>query len=169
MSKASKTVGKVAGTNDIEHTQAKLRAEWKVDYYQKHHEIALDQLTGLSKWLTASLFTANSGGILTVLNQFEKVTSPREAALLFVSGLVFALLGAVANQNYSNKISRALPDAIFYWNEVKITGLTNSQRQNDIESSIHRTGERSWIGEVLGWLSGSMFVVGVIVFSISLA
>lgn len=31
MSKASKTVGKVAGTNDIEHTQAKLRAEWKVE------------------------------------------------------------------------------------------------------------------------------------------
>ena len=138
------------------------RAEWKIAYYERHASLAAEQVAGLSKWLTASLFAASSGGLLTLLNQSEKIGLPILAGGLFIAGLIFALLSATVNQEMYNRVSEPLLSLIAYWHEVKITGLTDTAKQKELDGSLTSSYRWSWIGPSLGWCSGFAFIGGTI-------
>jgi len=55
-------------TSDLEIKRAKL----KVERYKRNFNIVVDQQTNLAKWLNASLFAINAGGILTILNNSKQ-------------------------------------------------------------------------------------------------
>ena len=144
------------------------RAEWRIALYERHAALAAEQVTGLSKWLTASLFAANSGGLITLLNQSEKVVLPIWAGGFFIAGLIFALLSATANQELYNRASEPLLDLIGYWQEVKITGVTHLDEHEKIKESLKDAYRWSWIGPSLGWLSGLAFIGGTVFTAIGL-
>ena len=169
MSKASKDVGRpLAVKPSLDAIAESQRAEWRVEHYSRHFEIAADQVVGLSKWLVASLFAANSGGLLTLLNQADKIGLPLWSGGSFILGLVLALLSATANQEFYNRMSDPLIDMIEYWQEVRITGEPNKENQDKLEARMNAISRCTWIGPTLGWFSGISFIAGTVFISVGL-
>ena len=161
MAKVQKKIGQVLGTPaSLDAIQERERAEWKVETYLRHYELSIAEVTGLSKWLNGSLFAASSGGVLTVLNQSEKLADPMFSGLAFVSGLCFALLGATANQEHYNQISEPLLNLVSYWQEVKISGIADVEKQKTLETALSEKLRFTWFGPIFGWISGLSFVAG---------
>lgn len=144
------------------------RAEVRVELYKRHFEISVDQVTGLSKWLTASLFAANSGGLLTILNQSQKIAYLELSGGVFIAGLVLALLSATANQEIYNRMSDPLADMISYWHEVRITGSQNKEEHDKIAARMTKINRWLWIGPIVGWLSGVAFITGAVTIAVGL-
>lgn len=105
---------------------------------ERKFEIAVDQVTGMSKWLTASLFAANSGGLLTVLNTADKLSNPEVPGAMFAGGLIFALLSGTALQEIYNQMSEPLSDLIVYWSEVEAGANLNVEAQNEIIGRLNK-------------------------------
>ncbi|MFM9977423.1 MAG: hypothetical protein ACKVOP_05170 [Sphingomonadaceae bacterium] len=130
--------------------------------------MAIEQVTGLSKWLTASLFAANSGGLLTIINQSDKLATAGLAGVCFIIGLVFALLSATANQEIYNRMASPLTGMVFYWGEVSISGAEDSEDHDKIATRINAVNKWIWLGAAIGWLSGLSFIVGVVTVALGL-
>lgn len=126
--------------------------------YVRSFEIAVDQVTGMSKWLTGSLFAANSGGVLTVLNTADKLTNPELCASLFSAGLVFALLGGTALQEVYNRLSEPLADLIEYWSEVEAGAPEDDDRHSEIAGRMNAIKRWFWTAPIPGWISGILFI-----------
>ncbi len=114
----------------------------------------------MSKWLTASLFAANSGGVLTILNTADKLSTPEVSASLFASGLVFALISGTAIQEIYNQMSDPLADLVEYWAEVEAGLGIDIDKQNQILARLSKVSKWSWAAPVPGWISGLLFVGG---------
>jgi hypothetical protein len=169
MGVVKKELGSIATVKPIATSSAESqRAEVRIELYKRHFEISVDQVTGLSKWLTASLFAANSGGLLTILNQSQKVAYLGLSGGLFIAGLVLALLSATANQEIYNRMSDPLADMISHWHEVRITGRQNTEEHNAIAARMSKINRWLWIGPTVGWLSGLAFIAGTIVVAVGL-
>ena len=169
MAKVSKDVGHpTAVPPSLDAIAESQRAEWRIAFYERHASLAAEQVAGLSKWLTASLFAANSGGLITLLNQFEKIGFPIWAGSFFIGGLVFALLSATVNQELYNRIADPILNLIAYWQEVKITGIIKPDEHEELSASLKRGYRWSWAGPSLGWLSGVAFIGGTIFNAIGL-
>lgn len=136
--------------------------------FEKKFDIAVDQVTGMSKWLTASLFAANSGGVLTVLNTAEKLSNPTIAGALFSFGLVGALLSGAALQEIYNRISDPLSELIVYWAEVEAGNPVDIDRQNQLLSDLKRTSKWTWLAPIPGWISGLLFVAAAFAVALGL-
>lgn len=163
MTKVKSEVGNTLNVEPAINSAAdKERAVFRAERYKRNFEISVDQVTGLSKWLTASLFAANSGGLLTILNQSAKVPYLTIAGGLFIIGLILALLSATANQEIYNRMSEPLADMISYWNEVSITGSQSADDYDAIEAKIINLKRWFWIGPLVGWFSGIAFIAGTI-------
>ena len=54
-------------------TDLQRRAAAKAMLHQENWKNASDQLASLSKWLTASLFVANSGALIALFNKSESL------------------------------------------------------------------------------------------------
>jgi len=169
MGKVRKHVGKVMAVEpNLEAIAQTERAELRMDIYRRHFEISVEQVTGLSKWITASLFAANSGGLLTLLNQAEHITLPLWSGGMFIGGIIFSLLSATANQEVYNRMSEPLGDMIAYWGEVRITGQQDMKVHDAIANRIRSYSRWAWTGPTLGWLSGITFIGGTIAVAVGL-
>ena len=170
MGKVKKDVGKpTAIYPSLDAIAESQRAEWRISYYERHATLAADQVAGLSKWLTASLFAANSGGIITLLNQADKIELPLWAGGSFITGLILALLSATANQEFYNRVSDPLLNMIAYWQEVRITGISDSVQHEQISDQLSSSYRWTWVGPTLGWLSGFAFIGGTIFTAVGLS
>ena len=121
-------------------------------------ELAEDQVTSMAKWLTGSLFAANSAGVITVLNAADKLASPTAPAALFACGLVFALLSGTVLQGIYNSISDPLSDLVQYWAEVEAGAELDQARQAEIVARVDSVTRWSWTAPIPGWISGFLFV-----------
>ena len=146
----------------------KKKAELKRARYQDHYDISVDQMTGLSKWLVTSIFTVNSGGLLTILNLAEKVQYAVMAGSCFVLGLILCLLSGAANQEVYSRATEPISDMIDYWGEVQITGLQDTEKHEAIADSFKSINKWMWVGPTLGWIAGLAFVGGSITIAFGL-
>jgi hypothetical protein len=153
--------GSIQTSEQIYHKgglSARSRGRINKERYQRDFDISAEQVTGMSKWLTASLFAANSGGVLTVLNTADKLSNPATAATLFAGGLVFALLSGTAIQEFYNQVSDPLDDLIQYWSEIEEGQPENIDRFNEIVGRLSTIKKWTWTAPIPGWLSGVLFV-----------
>lgn len=114
----------------------------------------------MSKWLTGSLFAANSAGMITILNTADKLVMPAVPGCLFAAGLIFALLSGTAIQEIYNRLSEPLGELIEYWAEIEAGAPINTERQNDLIDRVRTIQKWGWAAPVPGWISGLLFVGG---------
>jgi hypothetical protein len=163
MSKVKASAIQTVRSNDLSFAEKDiLRATLRVERHKRNYDIAVEQMTGISKWLNASLFAVNSGGILTVLNNSNNLNDIKTPCLLFIVGLFGCLFSAVANQEFYNRISEPLAEMISYWSEVSITGEEDSDLHDGIKAKMTKITKSAWVGPIFGWLSGLLFLAGAI-------
>ncbi|MGB3738253.1 MAG: hypothetical protein WA948_02755 [Pontixanthobacter sp.] len=159
MSKGFLPTGKIIpGEPSLETIDDIRRAEIRIDHYKLHFNIVAGQMTGLSKWLTASLFAINSAGIVTIISNSDKIHNLKIVGCLFVIGLLFALLNAAINQEIYNRLSEPLTEMIGYWGEVSISGQSDPNKLTAIDAKMTKLHEWSWLGPLFGWASGLAFI-----------
>ena len=170
MAKASKDVGSVmpqnAGNPEVRFEDL---SEFRAKYYERRYNLSLDQVVTTAKWLNASLFAVNSGGLLTVLNQVDKINNPHVAGLAFVAGLIFSLLSATANQEYYNRVGTPLLKLASYWESVRLGEPENEEVKISLEAEKEKVGKFTWVGPTLGWFSGGAFILGAAFIAINIA
>lgn len=133
-------------------------AKIQKDRQQRSLDVAVDQVTGMAKWLTASLFAANSAGVITVLNSANKLSDPTIPASLFSAGLILALLSGTVIQEIYNRLSDPLADLVEYWAEIEAGAPMDQERQEKICGRVEAISKWSWTAPVPGWISGVLFV-----------
>ena len=89
----------------------------RVARYKRHFDIATEQQTNIAKWLNASLFAINAGGVLTILNNSKALSDIQVSGLLFIFGIIASLLNAAINQEIYDRISDPIFEMIDYWSE----------------------------------------------------
>lgn len=90
------------------------------------------------------------------------------AGILFILGIIASLLNATVNQEIYNRIAEPILYMVDYWFEVSITGEENEETHDKIEQKMKNIKKYSWIGPVMGWASGLLFIAGVINVAINL-
>ena len=148
------------GRDSTETKQAKAYASAKL--VRVHRSIAntSEQYVANSKWLTASLLAINGAGAIALLNGGHSPRDMIAAGLLFVGGLVFALLGAAAIQDIAGRVMPRLYAAEDYWNGVSVDGCRDEQREAELTANVDKAYRWSWLPPLLGWLSGLAFIAG---------
>lgn len=139
------------------------RVSYKLERYEKHLDLCVDQVTSLSKWLSASLFAVNSGGLLTLLNQSQSITNIQTPGILFISGIIFSLLSATINQEVYNRAATHLHSMINYWQEYQITYTHYAEQHDQIAAKLTNINRYMWLGPTTGWISGLAFVIGALI------
>ena len=159
MAKAKKEIGEIVPTTHRRtELPNKLTAKVQREQAERKYATAVEQVTNMAKWLTASLFAANSGGILTVLNTTEKLATPQLPGSLFATGLVFALLSGTALQEVYNRLSDPFGELIVFWAEVEAGKNLDMAKQKELVDEINQISKFSWLVPVPGWISGLLFI-----------
>lgn len=144
-------------------------ANRSIDSINRHYSFIAEQVASLAKWLTASLLAINGGGVLAALEALKDKHDVMLPAGFFIAGIILAMLSGVALQEVYNRFSANLGVAYQYWNDIK-DGLAH--RDENIEIGITKT-EAFWnraatIPPVLGWISGTLFLVGCVLMALRL-
>lgn len=161
MSRAKKNVGDVAGDQPREVALPTTEiGRIQKERQERSFALAADQMTSMARWLTASLFAANSAGAITVLNAADKLANPTCPAILFAIGLVFALLSGTLLQEIYNRWSDPLGDLVEFWAEVEAGAPLDQVRKAEIVGRVDAVTKWAWTAPIPGWFSGLLFVAG---------
>ena len=156
----------------LEVSQERLRngrdSGWRIEHYSRHYQVTVDQVTSLSKWLTASLLAVNSGGLVSLMSHADTISHSGWAAASFLLGLLFSLLGAVANQEIYNRMSEPIMEMLVYWQDVGATGQSDGQKHDLIAEKLRKISRWTFFGPVFGWVSGLAFFGGASAIALSL-
>ena len=123
---------------------------------------ATDHLIRTSNWLGASLLAVNGGGAIASLNVADRFSHPAIVGGIFVGGITFALLNAVAIQAVLVKQSGPLENWLAYWRGVEFSGERDEDAEKALLAAIVRWNRWSWVAPALGWVSGFLFLAGSI-------
>lgn len=131
----------------------------QMDLAQKFAE---QELATHARWLTASLFAANSAGIIAVVNG-KLGASGMLPALIFVVGIGAALLSGYALQLIYGGHTSYLSEAGKYWFFVQIGDARDAEAESALSVALRRVNYWNWTAPLLGWVSGLLFLGGAIV------
>lgn len=132
-----------------------------VERLERDHKFAEQELATHARWLTASLFAANSAGIIAVVNA-KLGAAGIYAGIIFVIGICAAMLSGYALQTFYNGQMDYLHSAERYWFLVKIGDPRNEEEEGRLNDKL--TGANRWqfVAPLIGWISGILFLGGAL-------
>ena len=148
--------------------ELRLLAKRRSEYYDKHYDLACDQLTSVSKWLTGSLLAINGAALISIASNVTSFEESKFVAIPFIGGLFCALLSAVLIQWLYDGRSEPLSDFADYWCTVEETAVRNIDEENRLVLIIKKWNDRTWLAPAAGWLSGILFFIGAAMFALQL-
>lgn len=140
----------------------KLSAKRVVERIDKQSAFVSAEYGTISRWLTASLFALNGGGAAAFLNSHEGVGSRILPISLFGTGVVFAIFGAMIVQEMYGNLADLLRRQDLYWSRVAINGRRLRWAEARFRASRRRRYRYAWLAPFLGWVSGALFVGGIV-------
>jgi hypothetical protein len=124
-----------------------------------------EQVSSMAKWLSASLLAVNGAGALATLNA-EKFNS-YQSSLIFVVGVVLALLSGAGLQEIYNRLSEKLHDFDVYWTRVMLGSQRKPEEETSLEKAVGAINRWAAAPPILGWLSGVAFLVAASLLGLS--
>lgn len=143
-----------------------LRVISRVD---QHVSFATDQVGSWAKWLTASLLAINGAGALASLNAASEADNSWIAGVIFAVGILAALLSGVAMQEVYNMVPEPMLEQDDYWTVVSITGARDSEREDVLRSAASKASRLAILPPLLGWISGCLFLAGIVTLGLQVA
>jgi hypothetical protein len=148
-------MGKVITTKgEVDERENARRVLERID---RQSTFVAEQVNSMAKWLAASLLAVNGAGALATLNA-AKATS-YWPSIIFVVGVILALLSGAGLQEIYNRLSDKLHDFDVYWTRVMLGAQRNSEDESKLEHAVDSVTRWAAAPPVLGWLSGFAFLV----------
>lgn len=139
-----------------------LRARRATERIDKQAAFVSTEYGTISRWLTASLFALNGGGAAAFLNAREATKGHILPVILFGAGVIFAMFGAMVVQEMYGRLAELLRHQDAYWSRVAITGRRLRWAEAKFRASRRRRYRYAWLAPMLGWVSGALFLSGLI-------
>ena len=93
-----------------------------------------EQVSSMAKWLSASLLAVNGAGALATLNATN--SSLHWPGIVFVVGVILALLSGAGLQEIYNRLAEKLHDFDIYWTRVMLGAQRNSEVELNLETAF---------------------------------
>lgn len=133
----------------------------EIEFLAETRRAVLEQHAAAFKWLNASLFAINGGGIIAVLAAHElSAVSKKMACTAFVAGILFALMSGRLGQTISLLSLKPIQNQSGYWLSVAIDGERDEDCERKLEADAKRAMKWGWTGQACGWASIVAFLVG---------
>ena len=133
----------------------------KSHYFADYAKVAQNEVSTLSRWLTASLLAVNGGGALAAANTAGDTVGLWVPGVMFYGGIAAAFFSAWFNQWITQKFIPSATKLASYYAEAAFLGQRNTEFESNASSEITQLGTLTWIGPASGWLSFVLFSVGV--------
>lgn len=142
----------------------KIVAELALEALKPSVGMVAEQIGALSRWLLATLVTINGGAILALLSIIEHMDDKHTliAAILFIFGIVFAILAATVAVTATAVPLATLGQMIGYWSMVAQDGERLGEIEKKLKIGENRTKNQMRHNAIIGALSLAFFVAGVI-------
>lgn len=114
----------------------------------------------LAKWIMTSLLAINGAGVLAVWPSSIPIVDKVAACVIFVAGMMSAMLSGYFGLKYINRVGRPLGEMIGYWISVQADGIRVAESEDF--DCIEKVGG-TWPSTLTGWLAAILFVVGAAV------
>jgi hypothetical protein len=144
-------------------------AEHEARRLERSSSASTEQLLKMSGWLTASLLAINGAGALATLNAAPSANDLTIPGLLFGSGILMAMLSAVAIQAFQGAVAGPLDALINYWRGAQIYGERDIQIEVELRKPIDKINRFSFVPPAIGWMSGLLFMTGAITLALIVA
>lgn len=132
----------------------------KAEAFRDYSKLAQNEVSTLSRWLTASLLAINGGGALAVANVAREVGGLRIAGFLFFGGLAMALFAGWFNQFLTQRSIPRTTQLASYYAEAAFVGQRNLEFETTVTAEVVKLGKQNWIGPAAGWLSFILCAAG---------
>ncbi|QHD65766.1 hypothetical protein GS397_00890 [Sphingobium yanoikuyae] len=130
-----------------------------VERLERDHKFAEQELATHARWLTASLFAANSAGIIAVVNA-KLGAGGIWAGMIFTLGVCAAMLSGYALQLIYSGQMDYLHSAERYWFLVKIGDPRDEAEEANLNDQMARANRWQFAAPLIGWISGVLFLGG---------
>jgi len=128
----------------------------------EHYKLkVIDEHSASYRWLLASLFILNSGGLAAHLNSsFSKYQTL--SALSFYIGVTFALIAAVLGQRFGRVFTKELEKFVFFWLQVKSSGDLNEKDYEERNKAMEKASKSGRWLSISGLMSFVGFSLGIL-------
>lgn len=127
-------------------------------------QISWEQHSSGYKWLTSSLLAINGGAAFAIMSADRfKGADVRWPIILFVVGILLALLSARTNQWFVMRNMPGLQWMSGYWVSVLVSGVRDDDGEAALMSRVRTQMRGAWLGQAAAWASVFAFVGGIAV------
>lgn len=145
--------------------------EWAQAQVSQQHQLfgsMLEQHAALYRWILAARLSINGGATVAILNADRiPVGFSAIALLIFVAGMVTAIIAAELDQKALQASFRFNTDAVAFWSKAAATGKFNAVRLAEIGKQAGVDAAHGKKGKIAGWASVACFIGGAGVIGIS--
>lgn len=121
------------------------------------------------RWLVASLLALNGGACLALFNTDQVHLEAKVVSCgMLVAGAVCALLIAMLGQRSNQASFTPVQQQIFYWMTVERDGERDEEFEVKLAENLKKGTKIGLVARLAGWLSGVLFVTGVVVAGFSM-
>ena len=147
--------GEVSSREDA----VKLGASGYAQYYGDIRRLLSTEFAAEVRWLTASLFALNAGGLVTLAGKSALNASQRYAGFGFWLGILFAFIFVLYSQHKTKEFLNIVQQMENCWVLAFATGDIDTEQLSELERAIK--GSKAKLGDVFSVASFSMFSVAI--------
>ena len=126
--------------------------------------LILEEHSAAFRWLLASLFAANGGAAVAVLNSNDVLPHGKQISLaFFLAGVLLSLLTAYFSQRAGRAMLPPMNALIGYWIGVSHSGSFDKAKLDQYEADLVGVAGKARVTQVSGWIAAACFLIGSIV------
>jgi hypothetical protein len=108
------------------------------EYHRDIRQLLSAEFSSNVRWLTASLFALNAGGLASLATRNPPASMQQCAGTVFWLGIAFAFVLVGYSQQRTNKFLGIIQKIENYWINVSVTGCPNDDEIAALESKKNR-------------------------------
>jgi Ni,Fe-hydrogenase I cytochrome b subunit len=149
---------------DLDPALVQRIAETEITNLLESMKIIVEEHSSSFRWLIASFFAVNGGGVIAVAGQsnMPRVYSVA-AGFLFCIGILLALLCAWLSQRANRAMLRPVSEVLSFWLSVAHFGELDQEGLIEIEQKMTKAMKVSRPTQFSGWFSVAAFSLGMCV------
>jgi hypothetical protein len=133
------------------------------EYYKDVRHLLSEEFSSNVRWLTASLFALNAGGLASLASKSPLSAMQECAGVVFWLGTTFAFAHVSYAQRRTNQFLQVIQKIENHWVNVAITGSNDAQTIKDLEDQ--KRAIKTGLAPFLAFGSFAMFSFALLILS----
>jgi hypothetical protein len=133
------------------------------EYYRDVRHLLSDEFSSNVRWLGASLFAINAGGLVSLAAKGTLSCIQERAGFIFWLGIALAFAHVAYAQLRTNQFLQVIQKIENYWVNVAVTGNPEDNKIDDLE--LQKGNIKTTLAPILAFGSFVMFSLALLVLS----